>query len=103
MTPDLAKLKAAAEREAMRLEKTTDGRCAAFVWMIPHITSIDGRIVALPHGGTWEGEKFVTTNPRKHPHGRLSWSIYFSGHRFYIDLSVMPATATPPVQGSEKP
>lgn len=31
-----------------------------------------------------------TRNPGEKPHGRRAWSIYFSGHRFYIDLSVMP-------------
>lgn len=31
-----------------------------------------------------------TKNPGEKPHGRRAWSIYFSGHRFYIDLSVMP-------------
>lgn len=31
-----------------------------------------------------------TRNPNDKPHGRRAWSIYFSGHRFYIDLSVMP-------------
>lgn len=31
-----------------------------------------------------------TKNPGEKPHGRLAWSIRFSGHRFYIDLSVMP-------------
>jgi hypothetical protein len=32
----------------------------------------------------------TTRNPARKPHGRRAWSIYFSGHRFYIDLSVMP-------------
>lgn len=31
-----------------------------------------------------------TKNPSDKPHGRRAWSIYFSGRRFYIDLSVMP-------------
>jgi len=29
-------------------------------------------------------------NPCVKPHGRRAWSIYFSGHQFYIDLSIMP-------------
>ncbi len=29
-------------------------------------------------------------NPCDKPHGRKAFSIYFSGRRFYIDLSVMP-------------
>jgi hypothetical protein len=29
-------------------------------------------------------------NPCVKPHGRRAWSIYFSGHEFYIDLSIMP-------------
>jgi hypothetical protein len=39
-----------------------------------------------------EGNKYddTTRAPSQKPHGRLAWSIYFSGHRFYIDLSVMP-------------
>lgn len=32
----------------------------------------------------------ATYAPAKRPHGRLCWSIHFSGFRFYIDLSVMP-------------
>ncbi len=36
-----------------------------------------------------------TKNPTDKPHGRRAWSIYFSGHRFYIDLSVMPIKQTP--------
>ena len=31
-----------------------------------------------------------TRSPNEKPHGRRAWSIHFSGHRFYIDLSVMP-------------
>lgn len=34
-------------------------------------------------------------NPCIKPHGRRAWSIYFSGHAFYIDLSIMPLA--PPV------
>lgn len=39
-----------------------------------------------------DGNKYdqQTRNPNDKPHGRRAWSIYFSGHRFYIDLSVMP-------------
>lgn len=36
-----------------------------------------------------------THNPEQKPHGRLAWSIHFSGHRFYIDLSVMPRLDKP--------
>ncbi len=36
-----------------------------------------------------------TANPGDKPHGRKAWSIYFSGRRFYIDLSVMPIVTTP--------
>ena len=32
-------------------------------------------------------------NPACRPHGRRAWSIYFSGHMFYIDLSIMPLAA----------
>jgi hypothetical protein len=38
-------------------------------------------------GNEWDES---TRNPCSKPHGRRAWSIYFSGHRFYIDLSVMP-------------
>jgi len=39
-----------------------------------------------------DGNKYCqdTCNPGEKPHGRRAWSIYFSGRRFYIDLSVMP-------------
>jgi hypothetical protein len=39
-----------------------------------------------------DGNKYdeTTRNPSEKPHGRRAWSIEFSGHRFYIDLSVMP-------------
>ena len=29
-------------------------------------------------------------NPAYRAHGRRAWSIYFSGNRFYLDLSIMP-------------
>lgn len=39
-----------------------------------------------------EGNKYdaTTRNPVEKSHGRLCWAIRFAGHRFYIDLSVMP-------------
>lgn len=45
-------------------------------------------------------------NPCHRPHGRLAWSIYFSGLMFYIDLSIMPLTTSaheglPGIEGSE--
>jgi hypothetical protein len=36
-----------------------------------------------------------TRSPVDKPHGRRAWSIYFSGRRFYIDLSVMPTINVP--------
>lgn len=43
-----------------------------------------------------DGNKYDerTRNPNGKPHGRRAWSIYFSGRRFYIDLSVMPRIVT---------
>ena len=38
----------------------------------------------------------TTRNPERKPHGRMAWSIYFSGHRYYIDLSVMPLNPNAP-------
>lgn len=46
---------------------------------------VGGEIVRVPTPG-WEG----MVSPGIKPHGRKAWSIYFSGHSFYIDLSVMP-------------
>lgn len=37
-----------------------------------------------------------TRSPVKKPHGRRAWSIHFAGHRFYIDLSVMPRLTEKP-------
>jgi hypothetical protein len=48
--------------------------------------AIDGKIHAVntvAGGGT-------EPNPIDRPHGRRGWVIHFSGHAFYIDLSVMP-------------
>lgn len=46
-----------------------------------------------------EGNQYdlTTRSPSGKPHGRRAWSIYFAGHRFYIDLSVMPLIERPPV------
>lgn len=51
--------------------------------------SVDGFIRNDPptEGNQYYGD---TCNPGDKPHGRKAWSIYFSGRRFYIDLSVMP-------------
>lgn len=51
--------------------------------------SVDGFIRNDPQH---EGNKYDlrTKSPEKKPHGRLAWSIHFSGRRFYLDLSVMP-------------
>lgn len=51
--------------------------------------AVDGSIRNDP---PTEGNKYdaTTRNGNELPHGRKAWSIYFSGHRFYIDLSVMP-------------
>lgn len=50
-----------------------------------------------------EGNKYhqTTSNPGHKPHGRLAWSIYFAGHRFYIDLSVMPRITRPGTADAE--
>lgn len=37
-----------------------------------------------------------TRNPKDCPHGRRAWLIDFSGHRFYIDLSVLPRVLREP-------
>lgn len=52
-----------------------------------------------------KGNKYVldTRNPGEKPHGRLAWSIRFSGHRFYIDLSVMPRIVEPRAEESPPP
>ena len=44
-------------------------------------------------GNKWD---LTTRSPSDKPHGRRAWSIYFSGHRFYIDLSVMPRWVVAP-------
>jgi hypothetical protein len=45
-----------------------------------------------------DGNKYNldTRNPGDKPHGRKAYSIYFSGRRFYIDLSVMPRVEAKP-------
>lgn len=37
----------------------------------------------------------TTSSPQAKPHGRRAWTIRFAGHRFYIDLSVMPTNKEP--------
>lgn len=57
--------------------------------------AVDGDIRNDPR--TEENRYDATTrNPNEKPHGRRAWTIYFSGRRFYIDLSVMPRIVTSP-------
>jgi hypothetical protein len=56
--------------------------------------AVDGSIRNDP---PTQGNKYdqQVSNPNDKPHGRRAWSIYFSGRRFYIDLSVMPRIVRP--------
>jgi hypothetical protein len=55
-------------------------------------SAVDGKIDTLAHiaPGDDPTADAIRENPQAKPHGRLAWSIYFSGRMFYIDLSVMP-------------
>jgi hypothetical protein len=61
--------------------------------------AVDGYMIADgTAAGRWDPEKSafvpaVVRTPSHKPHGRLAWSIHFSGSAFYIDLSVMPRQA----------
>lgn len=102
------------------MAKQNSHRAPAFAWMIPHITEVArgfGYAIGL-HGSMnrdldllavpWiaaampaeelveairaavDGEIRLESAGELLPHGRKQWTIYFSGHRFYIDLHVVP-------------
>jgi hypothetical protein len=72
----------------------TDGAAPAETLVEAIREAVDGFIRNDP---PTEGNKYdyQTRSPATKPHGRRAWSIYFSGRRFYIDLSVIPRIVEP--------
>ena len=62
-----------------------DNASSAEVLVEAVMKAVDGRFAPEDLG--------FERNPAPRPHGRKSWSIYFAGLMFYIDLAVMPVAA----------